>query len=116
MEYAVSRDGRTLVTLHEGTDTTARDQATEELADSLASLASSGAVTRWTVDDAEVHEHPVAPFDPYTIAVGFGITVVVDAPDRVRAEEIGADAIDSVLADAGVDSISYTSSPAASAA
>ncbi|SEW03228.1 hypothetical protein [Natrinema salifodinae] len=116
MEFAVSRDGTTLVTLHGGSDTTACEEATSDLADSLETLAAAETVTAWEITDADVYEHPTAPFDPYTIAVSFTVTVTVDAADADQATEIGADAIDDALANAGVESVTYTSSPAASAA
>lgn len=114
-EFAVSREGTTLVTLHEGSDTTARDEATAELTETLEHLTAEGTIEKWEVDGAEVYEHPAGPFDPYTITVGFAITVTVAAADADRAAELGANAIDDALETAGVESISYTSSPAASA-
>ncbi|WP_049926460.1 hypothetical protein [Halopiger goleimassiliensis] len=116
MEFAVSRDVTTLVTLHGGSDTTACDEASDELADGLASLTAAGTVADWDIVDATVHEHPTAPFDPYTITVEFTVTVVVEADDASEAETIGATAIDDALADAGLDGVSYTSAPAASTA
>ncbi|WP_265110190.1 hypothetical protein [Halosolutus halophilus] len=115
MEFAVSRDGTTLVTLHEGTDTTACDAATAELTANLESLEAEGRIAGWTIEDAEVYEHPTAPFDPYTITVAFTVTVTVEADDPERATEIGASAIDDALENAGVDAVSYTSAPATSA-
>lgn len=115
MEFAVSRDGTTLVTLHEGTDTTACDAATAELTANLESLETDGTFAGWAIEDAEVYEHPTAPFDPYTITVEFTVTVTVDADDLETATETGANAIDEALENAGVAAISYTSAPAASA-
>ena len=115
MEFAVSRAGTTLVTLHEGTDTTARDEATDELATRLESLAADETISDFEITDATVYEHPTAPFDPYTITVEFTVEVVVDADDDASAEEIGASAIAEALENADVSSISYTSSPAVSA-
>ncbi|MFC4436665.1 MULTISPECIES: hypothetical protein [Natrialbaceae] len=116
MKFAVSREGTTLVTLHGGSDTTAIDDATEQLADALATLATAEAVTDWEIADAEVHEHPAGPFDPYTIAVAFTITVPVEADDAEAATERGATAIDELLENADVKSVSYTSPPTAAAA
>ncbi|RQG98570.1 hypothetical protein [Natrarchaeobius oligotrophus] len=116
MTFTVSRDGQTLVTLHEGTDTTARDEATAELATVLESLVSEGEISDWAIDDADVYEHPTAPFEPYTIEVGFAVSVVVDVDDADRAAAVGTDAIDDALANAGVDGVTYTSQPATSAA
>ncbi|WP_193565045.1 hypothetical protein [Natronorubrum aibiense] len=116
MEFAVSREGTTLITLHGGSDTTARDDATEQLAATLERLEDDGTVTAWTIDDADVYEHPTAPFDPYTITLEFSITVVVDADDEETATSIGADAIDDVLESADVKSVTYTSAPATSTA
>lgn len=116
MEFAVSRDGTTLVTLHGGSDTTACTEATDELASNLESLAADGTVSDWTVDDSEVYEHPTAPFDPYTVTVEFSVTVVVEADDSDDAAERGAAAIDDALTTAGVRPVTYTSPPAASTA
>lgn len=116
MEFAVSRAGTTLVTLHGGSDTTACDEATTTLADNLESLAADGTITDWEIEDAGVYEHPTAPFDPYTITLEFTVTVTVEADDADEATEIGATAIDEALENADVESVTYTSSPAASAA
>ncbi|WP_226481191.1 hypothetical protein [Natrinema amylolyticum] len=116
MEFAVSRTGTTLVTLHGGSDTTARDEATTTLADTFETLAAEETITDWEVGDADVYEHPTGPFDPYTIALEFAVTVTVEAADAEDAAEVGASAIDEALADADVDSVSYTSSPTTSAA
>ncbi|WP_254522452.1 hypothetical protein [Natrinema caseinilyticum] len=116
MEFAVSRDGTTLVTLHGGSDTTACDDATTELAGSFERLAADGTITDWDVSGAEVYEHPTAPFDPYTITVAFSVTVTVEAVDADEAAERGARSIDDALERADIDAISFTSPPAASAA
>lgn len=116
MEFAVSRTGTTLVTLHGGSDTTACEEATEKLAASLETLAADGTVSDWRIDDAEVYEHPTGPFDPYTISVEFSVTVVVEADDSDAAVEAGSGAIDDALENADVDAVTYTSSPTASAA
>ncbi len=116
MEYAVSLEGTTLVTLHEGTDTTARDEATDQLAATLEELEADGAITDWTIADAEVYEHPTAPFDPYTVTVAFAVTVVIEADDAAAAEAGGADAIDDALESGGLDAVSYTAGPTASTA
>ena len=116
MEYAVSLEGTTLVTLHEGTDTTARDEAVSQLGTSLAELAAENAIADWEIGDAEVYEHPTAPFDPYTIAVTFAVTGVVEADGPGAAEAIGERAIDEALESAGLDGLAYTSAPSASAA
>ena len=116
MNFTVSRDGTTLVTLHEGTDTTACAAATTELRTALESLDGAEALSHWTVDDAEVYEPPNAPFDPYTITVAFTVTVTVDAADVEAAKAIGATAIEEALESADIDAISYSSAPVPSAA
>ncbi|WP_440769966.1 hypothetical protein [Natronorubrum sp. DTA28] len=116
MEFAVSRTGTTLVTLHGGSDTTACAGATEELASTLEALDADGTIADWTVDDADVYEHPTGPFDPYTVSVEFAVTVVVEADDSDAAAGVGAGAIDEALERGDVDSVTYTSSPAASPA
>lgn len=112
--FTVSRTGRSLVTLHEGTDTTARSEATAQLSDTLEELATSTAISDWAVGDAEVYEHPAAPFDPYTVAVEFTVTVTVTADDAVSAESIGTNAIDDALESAGIDGVSYAAAPVVS--
>ena len=114
MVFAVSREGTVLVTLHGGSETTARDEATDEFAATLESLAAEGRISDWEIVDADVYEHPTAPFDPYTIAIEFGVTVVVEADDAAEAERLGADRIDAVLEDADVESVSYAAPPTAS--
>ncbi|ADB59597.1 hypothetical protein Htur_0700 [Haloterrigena turkmenica DSM 5511] len=116
MEFAVSRAGTTRITLHGGSDTTACDDATDQLAENLERLAAEGTISDWEIDDADVYEHPTAPFDPYTIALEFSVTVVVDAEDADAAAERGAGAIDDALETAEFDAVSYTSSAAASVA
>lgn len=116
MEFTVSRTGTTLVTLHGGSDTTACDDAMSSLADTLESLTADGTITDWDVTDAEVYEHPTGPFDPYTISLEFTVTVTTEADDADEATETGASAIDDALAAAGVESVAYTTSPAATAA
>lgn len=116
MEFAVSRAGTTLVTLHEGTDTTACAEARTAFETTLETLAADGTITTWEITQTAVYEPPTAPFDPYTIAVEFTITVPVDAADAEAARERGATAIDAALETAEAESVTYTSSPTASAA
>lgn len=116
MEFAVSREGTTLMTLHGGSDTTACDEATTNLAEMLASLAADGSISEWEISGTEVHEHPTAPFDPYTIAVEFTITVTVEATDADEATEYGTAMIDDRLEHANVKTVSYTSTPAVTTA
>lgn len=115
MEFAVSREGTTLVTLHGGSDTTAREDAVAEIEKTFESLAAEGPLVDWAIDGATVREHPTAPFDPYTIAVAFDVVVTVEAEDAEEAGERGAEAIDTALSEAGVESVTYRSSPTASA-
>lgn len=115
MEYAVSRKGTTLVTLHEGTDTTACSAAAEKLSEQLAALESSVSVEEWAILETDVYEHPAAPFDPYTVVATFRITVAVDADSESAATERGAVAIDRVLEDGPLESITYTGEAAVSA-
>ncbi|MEY7850550.1 hypothetical protein AB7C87_15280 [Natrarchaeobius sp. A-rgal3] len=115
MEFAVSRDGRALVTLHEGTDTTARDEARATFVDALEALEAEGPIAEWEITDVEIHEPPTAPFEPYTVELAFVATAAVEADDTDRAAEIGATAIDEALETADVGAISYTASPTASA-
>lgn len=116
MEFAVSRDGTTLVTLHQGTDTTACDGAQTEFAAALEALEDDGTLSDWAITDAEVYEPPTAPFDPYTIAVDFAVTVTVDADDAAAASEIGASRIDDALEAAEAESITFAAPATASAA
>jgi len=111
MEFAVSRAGTTHLTLHGGSDTTACNEATDTLADALESLAAEGRVTDWEIADAAVYEHPTAPFDPYTIALEFAVTVTVDADDADAAAEAGAAAIESALDGTEAEPAGYGSSP-----
>ena len=116
MDYDVSLEGTTLVTLHAGSDTTARDDATDQLTASLEELEADDAIADWVVTDAEVYEHPAAPFDPYTVAVAFAVTVTVEADDLEAAKARGEVAIDEALESADFDAVTYTSAPYATAA
>ncbi|MWV38599.1 hypothetical protein [Natrialba sp. INN-245] len=115
MEFAVSRDGRALVTLHEGSDTTARDEARATFVDALEALEADGPIVEWEITHVEIHELPTAPFEPYTVELAFVATVVVEADSADRAVNAGATTIDEALAAADVGTISYTSAPTASA-
>ncbi|MHC3438787.1 hypothetical protein ACYJ1Y_11985 [Natrialbaceae archaeon A-gly3] len=115
MEYAVSRDGTSLVTLHEGSDTTAQDEAIAQLEERLEDTA-DGPIIDWEIVDSELYEPPTGPFDPYTVAVDFTVTVAVEAEDAETAEDVGASAIEEALETAGVDYVSYTTDPAVSSA
>lgn len=110
-EYAVIRDGTALVTLHGGSETTARSEALDDLKRDLETLASDGVIEEWAVGDDGVYEHPTAPFEPYTIAIDVSVTVVVEAGNEREASERGANAVDSALADAGANDVSYDESP-----
>ena len=116
MEFVVSRKGRTLVTLHEGTDTTARDAASAELGETFAALDETGAVSDWSLGSPSVYEHPTAPFEPYTISVPFAVTVAVEAESSTVAIDRGLTRIEAVLRDAEIDGLEYTSPPEAVAA
>ncbi len=112
MTYTVSREGTTLITLHEGTDTTACRAAAGELE---ARFVDQEAIAEWTVVDTDVFEGPAAPFDPYTIAVSFAVSVAVDTDDKGAAKTQGTTAIETALADAGLESITYTNAASAKA-
>ena len=114
MEYSVSRSGTSLVTLHEGTDTTACRAARAEVTDGLAERGDD-AITDWSITDTSVYEHPSAPFDPYTITVSFEVTATVDAPDADEAERAGTAVIEATLDAIGLDAITYTAPAAATA-
>ncbi|WIV66528.1 hypothetical protein [Natrialbaceae archaeon AArc-T1-2] len=111
MEYAVSRDGTTLVTLHGGSETTARDEAIDQLAATFVDLEDEGEITDWVITDADVAEQPTAPFEPYTIGVAFAVTVVVEADDRAEAMDRGAAAIEEALESAALDGVTYAAGP-----
>ena len=111
MQFAVTRDGETLVTLHEGTDTTAIDAALEQLRRAL----EDDQRVHWDLGEGSVHEHPAAPFDPYPVAVEVSITVTVDADTEEEAVTVGEQTIEEVVADVGLDGVTYTTGPRASA-
>ncbi|RKD93419.1 hypothetical protein [Halopiger aswanensis] len=116
MEFAVSRAGTAHVTLHGGADATACADARTEFATTLERLEADDAITDWEVTDAGVYEHPAAPFDPYTIALEFTVSVTVEADDADAATEIGAETIDEILERADLSAVSFATAPAASAA
>lgn len=111
MSYTVSREVRTLVTLHEGTDTTARDEAAAELAGTLELLTETAEIRIEDGLETAVYEHPAAPFDPYTVSVSFRAVVGVDADSAADANARGAAIIENVLDRSSLESISYPSPP-----
>lgn len=114
MEFAVCRDGRTLVTLHEGTETTAIDAALADLRSTLETLEDDSRIS-WELGEGTVHEYPTAPFDPYTIAVEFRLKVSVDAESAEEAVASGEEIIEDTLNEAGLRGISYTAKAEATA-
>lgn len=115
MEFAVSRTGTTLITLHDGTDTTAKDAAIEQLESTLATLTASSDIESWSIDEATVYEHPAAPFDPFTISVTFSVTVPVEGHELEEAEARGVEVIEAVLDQSDVDSITFADSSVSAA-
>lgn len=109
MNYTVSREVRTLVTLHEGTDTTARSEAASQLAATLESLAETTAIRANGDLETAVYEHPAVPFDPYTIAVSFHAVVDVEATSAAVATDRGAAIIEDILGRSSLESVSYPS-------
>ncbi|WP_114576881.1 hypothetical protein [Saliphagus sp. LR7] len=65
------------LTLHSGSDTTARDDARERVESALEGL------DGWRIEGCEIVEPPAAPFEPHTLAV----RVVADAGTTDDAEE-----------------------------
>lgn len=114
MEFAVCRDGRTLVTLHEGTETTAIDAALADLQSTFEAIEKDSGVT-WELGEGTVHEYPTAPFDPYTIAVEFRLRVSVEADSAEEAVARGEELIEDTLTEAGLRGVSYTTAPKATA-
>ncbi len=115
MDFAVTRSGTTLVTLHAGSDTTARDEAAATIAETFSALACD-AVVEWAITDTTIAEPPTAPFDPHAVSVSFSVTVVVDAPDSDAASAAGAKTIDAALEVADLYGVAYVSSPTATVA
>ncbi|KDE60098.1 hypothetical protein EL22_10975 [Halostagnicola sp. A56] len=112
MTYTVSREVRTLVTLHEGTDTTARSEAASQLVTTLESLAETTAIRTNGSLETAVYEHPAAPFDPYTVSVSFRAVVDVEAAEAASAAEAthrGAAIIEDVFERSSLESVSYPS-------
>ncbi|WP_263017988.1 hypothetical protein [Natronobiforma cellulositropha] len=109
--YTVTREATVRYTLHGGSDTTAREEAADEVAGRLEALTGRGDLTDGQVAGSQIHEHPAAPFEPYTVSVSITVAVTVDAPDAERAERAGARTIADALAASELDSVSYTSPP-----
>lgn len=109
--YAVTRDGTVLVTLHGGSETTARSEAVDELERELEVLVSDGVLDEWAIGDDEVYEHPTAPFEPYTIAVDVSVEVTVEATNEREASDRGSNAIDAALVAAGANDVAYDEAP-----
>lgn len=74
------------LTLHSGSDTTARDDARERVEEAL----EGGGVTEWRIEGSEIVEPPAAPFEPHTVAV----RIAADGP------------VEDALADAGLERVS----------
>lgn len=70
------------LTLHSGSDTTARDDARARVESALEG------VDGWRIESCEIVEAPAAPFEPHTLDVG-----VVPA-SRAVAEALAAEGID----------------------
>jgi len=111
VNYTVTREGRTLLTLHEGTDTTACHAAVVDLESRVDAM---GSVTDWTITDVAVFEGPVGPFDPYTIEATFSVRVTVSADGRAEAKTAGETAIAAALTEGNLESITYESEPTVS--
>lgn len=107
MNYTVSHEGTVRITLHGGSDTTACNEAVADLEEQFAD---SSAISSWTITDATVFEGPTGPFDPYTIAVDFEVSVDIEAADATAAETAGETQIQTALDDAGLDVIADTMS------
>lgn len=115
MEFSVLREGTVLVTLHSGSDTTACDEATDEFAADSRVARRRGTDCR--LDDGRCRRlrTPDGTVRPIHDRVEFS-TTVVEAVDASEAEQLGADTIDTILEDADVESVPYSTPPTASAA
>ena len=108
--YEVERTIRTVVTVSESTEGTARSSAQRKLRERLdEAKPESGS---FTVERAAVYEQPAAPFEPYRIAVTATLGVALSGDDTSSARTAGADRIDSWLAASGLDGYAYESDPA----
>ncbi|MFP8952987.1 hypothetical protein ACLI4Z_08465 [Natrialbaceae archaeon A-arb3/5] len=116
MEFEVSREVRTFVTLEEGAETTACNEARADLMETLGDLEATGTISNGAVTAASVHEYPAAPLEPYTVSVEFTVAVVVEAESGERATIDGEIAIDDALERADLESISYRTTPVSSPA
>lgn len=65
---APNADGDVLtarLTLHSGSDTTARDEAGGRVESAL----DGGGIAEWRIESVEIVEPPAAPFEPHTLEV-----------------------------------------------
>ncbi|MFC7045215.1 hypothetical protein ACFQH6_07160 [Halobacteriaceae archaeon GCM10025711] len=108
--YWVEQDWTAFVTLHSSADGTARSQAKGDVENVLAGIVATERITDWDIVDVKVSEHPMAPFEPFTIAVSGTVTVVVDAADADAAGDDGATVIEDALS--VLEDVNFTSTPA----
>lgn len=84
MDSDADEDGRkraltVQLTLHSGSDTTARDGAVERVESTL----EDGGIAGWRIEGCEIVEPPAAPFEPHALEV----RVVADTGTADDAEE-----------------------------
>jgi hypothetical protein len=95
--FCVTREAVVVVVVHAAADTVAIRMGEETLRARVDDAALSTGTTV-LLHDGEVEAHPVAPFDPYEIAVPVEVTVTVEGRDEATARERGVRAVADVLA------------------
>lgn len=78
------------LTLHSGSDTTARDDARERVESALEG------VSGWRIEGSEIVEPPAAPFEPHTIEVGVAVDPRADDDTGAVAGALAADGLEVV--------------------
>lgn len=73
------------LTLHSGSDTTARDEARKRVEEALTGSGVGG----WRVEGVEIVEPPTAPFEPHTV----DIQITADGPVEDALAQAGLEAV-----------------------
>ncbi len=78
------------LTLHSGSDTTARDDARERVESALEGI------DGWRIEGSEIVEPPTAPFEPHTVEVTVAVGKVDAATPDDAEEALAAEGLEVV--------------------
>ncbi len=103
--YEVERTVKTVVTVSESTEGTARSSARRKLRERLRDAGPESAA--FSVEHAAVYEQPAAPFEPYRIELTATLAVTLSGESEASAREAGVERIESWLAASDLDGYEY---------